>query len=120
MCAPVTASFATNLQALPQVAGTSVELLEFKNLGIRSPSDDCVIKNVEGKKASFAILANIAKEFSGHIDKRAAQKALAIYAEVVEEARSNPGMHPTIDVLLRVAEGDLSFVSKIDGNFATS
>ncbi|KAG2425455.1 hypothetical protein HXX76_013665 [Chlamydomonas incerta] len=69
---------------------------------VRIPALGWQVPNVEGKKASVAIYAHLASKYGGKLNAAAAQEGLALYDEVVADARARPGAHPNIDLLLQV------------------
>lgn len=119
--ASASSNFKRNLASLTQQSGNVLELLAFRNLGIRAPDMDRELSNVDGKRASFQIYASIAAQHDGVIDQDAAKSALELYAELCDEAAGNPGAHPNIDFLMDVARGDLNtkFVCRIDGIYVS-
>ena len=50
--------------------------------------------------ASVSIYNHLAEKHGGLLGREAAEEGLAIYAEVVEDARLHPGSHPNIDILI--------------------
>jgi hypothetical protein len=46
----------------------------------------------------------LARKYEGRLTLDAAQEGLALYAEVVADARARPGAHPNIDLLLGVLQ----------------
>lgn len=81
----------------------SIELLGLRNGYKRAPEFNAEVRNVEGKKSSVAIFNALLTEFRV-INQAAAQKGLIMYGPFVDEAKRKPGMHPNIDLLLRVCE----------------
>ena len=81
---------------------------------VRIPSANWSVENVEGKKASVAIYAHLSAKHGGRLGKAAALEGLQLYDEVVADARQRPGAHPNIDLLLKVAEEDLSLDLVVD------
>lgn len=62
-----------------------------------------VIENVEGKKGSLQVYANLVDFDNGNIDESLAAKGLDLFAEHVEAAKEEPGAHPNIDHLLNIS-----------------
>jgi len=93
------ASFAENLETLPSVEG--LERLELYAADSHEPS--AVIENRPGQSGSLAVYYKVAVDFGG-IGPSAAERALDLYAEHVEDARAHPGKHPNIDRLLEVLD----------------
>jgi hypothetical protein len=80
-----------NVAALPSPSGMrKISIPQLKH----------VIEPVPGKMASVAIYNYLAEKYKGKLEKAAAEEALSLYAEAVEDARKNPGAHPNIDLLL--------------------
>lgn len=88
-----------NISKLPSAAAVQRVLL---------PGAGHSIDNVDGKRASVAIYSYLAQRYGGRLTKDAAAEGVALYDEVVEDARRRPGAHPNIDLLLRVMEQDLA------------
>jgi hypothetical protein len=65
------------------------------------------VPNAPGKAASARIYAHLAAAHGGVLGVAAAQEGLRLYGEYVDEARREPGSHPNIDLLLRVADEGL-------------
>ncbi|MGL1890545.1 MAG: DUF2322 family protein [Spirochaetaceae bacterium] len=63
------------------------------------------ILNVDGKKGSLQVYANLVGFDNGNIDKKLADKGLEMFAEHTADAKTNPGAHPNIDLLLNIKEG---------------
>ncbi len=93
------ASFKDNLQKLPSVAGVQrIDLVDAKGVVVDS------IENKPGKQGSLAVYQYLRQEF-GTLDARAAEHALAVFAEHTADARNRPGAHPNIDRLLAIVAG---------------
>jgi hypothetical protein len=64
------------------------------------------IPNAEGKRASLVFFAALAdKHQGGVVDRAAAAEGLALFDEVVADAKAHRGSHPNIDLLLDVQSG---------------
>ncbi|MDD5313308.1 MAG: DUF2322 family protein [Dehalococcoidia bacterium] len=64
-----------------------------------------IIRNVKGQKASLQIYASVTSN-DGFISPAAAREGLALYGgRLRKEARDNPGSHPHIDRLEKIARG---------------
>ena len=87
-------AFAENLKQFPGVSHlAAVQLLD---------DDAEIVATIEhkpGQIGSLALYNHLAQTF-GAITPDAAAKGLDLYAEHVEDARTNPGKHPNIDRLL--------------------
>lgn len=111
-------SLSDRVAALPRAPGTDVIELLSPHAQPRSPTErNMSVANRPGKAASFRIFAHVASTHSGVFNAAAAADALKIYGDVVDEARAEPGRHPSIDWLLDVAGADDVYVVKIDGEY---
>lgn len=112
-------AFRDNVDALPAATGERLELLAFRNRAVRAPSRDLTLVNAPGKTASYRIFHAEAAANHGLIDAQAVERMLETYAEIVQEARSAPNSHPTVDFLLDLsdAEEEYRFVCKVDGAY---
>ena len=89
----VVAGLKENLAALPAADGIKqVDIPELGHSIVAGP----------GKMASVQIYASLADKYGGKLNADAAQDALDIYDEFVEDAKQNPGSHPNIDLLFDV------------------
>lgn len=70
------------------------------------------IDNVPGSSGSVRVYYHLAKQW-GVINTAAAEAGLQLYAEHTEDARTNPGKHPNIDLLLRLLENAESLQVKL-------
>ncbi|MCP2040401.1 hypothetical protein L1281_000984 [Neisseria sp. HSC-16F19] len=61
------------------------------------------IPAVAGKLGSLRLYNALAERFGGVLDAAAAEQGLQWFAEHVADARTNPGRHPNVDLLLAVA-----------------
>lgn len=102
-----------NVQKLVSEAkGTEkMELLAFRDLGVRSAKDDAVIDNAPDSETCFAIFKSVAKNHKGHIDADAAKEALALYADAGDKPFAGKNL------LSSVSAGDISYIVKIDGKY---
>mgnify|MGYP003609326241 CR=1 FL=1 len=66
--------------------------------------DELIYQNIAGQSGTFRILANLVE--NGRLTSEACNKALLIYGPYVEEAVANPGMHPAIDAIMSVDDGE--------------
>lgn len=91
-------SFAQRLKQLPKVSHLeAVELLDAQDAVV------AVIENKPGQAGSLAVY-NYLAQTHGAITPDAAHQGLELYAEHVEDARTNPGKHPNIDRLFGLME----------------
>lgn len=61
------------------------------------------IENKPGKAGSVSVYNALHQEF-GSLNRAAAEKGLALYAEHTTDAETNPGKHPNIDRLFAIIE----------------
>jgi hypothetical protein len=91
-------TFADALASLPTADHVAaIELLDAQGRVER-------IDNRPGSQGSVRVYAYLLDKH-GAIGPEAAHEGLALYAEHGTDARANPGKHPNIDRLIRVAEG---------------
>ena len=67
------------------------------------------IPAVAGKLGSLRVYNALAQEFNGKLDRTSAQQGIEWFAEHVEDAKQNPGKHPNIDLLFKVAAEDVIY-----------
>lgn len=105
-------AFADNLKQLPGVSHlAALQLLDGEGQEV------ALIEHKPGQIGSLAVYNHLA-QFYGAINAEAANKGLELYAEHTEDARQNPGKHPNIDRLLKIAGG--GNVLRVRHVFATS
>jgi len=93
------ATFKDNLQQLPPIDYVQrIDLLDANGVVIAS------IENQPGKQGSLAVYQYLKQRFD-ILDGKAAEHGLALFAEHTADARSRPGAHPNVDLLLMVAAG---------------
>lgn len=91
--------FKDNLAQLPTIDGIErIDLVDGAGNVVAS------IENKPGKQGSLAVYHYVQQAF-GTLDARAAEHALAVFAEHAADARSRPGAHPNVDRLLAIVEG---------------
>ena len=91
--------FKENLQKLPAIDGVQrIDLIDANGAVVDS------IANAPGKQGSLAVYQYLRQTF-GTLDARAAEHALAVFAEHTADARTRPGAHPNIDRLLAIVAG---------------
>jgi hypothetical protein len=95
--------FADNLAGLPAVA--HIARLELLDAGGRCVA---VIENRPGSAGSVAVYHAVTRP-DGRLDRAAAERALRLYAEHVDDARAHPGTHPNIDRLLEIVAAGTRF-----------
>lgn len=109
------ALYAANLAALPSADNVqTLELFGFGRLGTRKEQLDRVLRNEAGALGCFKIFSYLCREY-GSITPHVARKGLEFYAELVDDAARNPGKHPNIELLQRVARTESTLVCKLDG-----
>ena len=62
-----------------------------------------------GKLGSLRLYNALAEKFNGKLDRTSAQQGIEWFAEHVEDAKQNPGKHPNIDLLFKVAAEDVIY-----------
>lgn len=93
------ATFKDNLRQLPSVdAVQRIDLVGGAGAVVAS------IENQPGKQGSLAVYQYLKQSF-GTLDAKAAEHGLAVFGEHTEDARSRPGAHPNVDILLAIAAG---------------
>lgn len=101
------ASFKDNLQQLPPIDGVArIDLVDAAGEVVAS------IPNQPGKQGSLAVYLYLKQTFGG-LDAAAAEHGLAVFGEHVADARSRPGAHPNVDILLGVAEGGAALAIEV-------
>ena len=91
-------TFARNLEGLKPVDHIEKIVLYHDGEGIDT------IPNVEGKRGSLRVYANVLGFKDGIITDEMAVDALELFGEYVDEARENPGEHPNIDRLIAIVD----------------
>ncbi len=92
-------TFAEILATLPAI--DSIDRLELYDGDTLVDS----IENRPGKAGSVALYNALLQEF-GSLNRAAAEKGLALYAEHTADAEANPGKHPNIDRLFAIIAND--------------
>lgn len=64
------------------------------------------IPNVEGKKGSLKVYANLFDFKNGEIGKIKILHGLELFAEHTKDAKEFPGKHPSIDILLNAEKNN--------------
>ncbi|MGA7801193.1 MAG: DUF2322 family protein [Gammaproteobacteria bacterium] len=93
-------SFAENLKTLPSV--DKLERLELYGEGYEPV---VIIENKPGQQGALAVYYKVAVDFGG-VGPQAARRALELFAEHVDDAKTHPGRHPNIDRLFTIIERD--------------
>jgi hypothetical protein len=89
--------FAENLKTLPGVAHLeAIRLLDGQGELVAT------VENKSGQTGSLAIYNHLGQIY-GAITIDAAKKGLELYGEHTPDAQANPGKHPNIDRLLKLA-----------------
>lgn len=115
-------SFQENIAKLPNPTGNEIALLAFTHRCKRTPQKDLIVRNEPGSSASYRIFHAAATSESRIIDVDMAKEMLDMYAEIVQEAKEQPGAHKIVDFLLDVVDSDhdIRFVCKIDDQYVAS
>ena len=107
--------FRDNLRSIPASnQGTSLQFYGYGPRGIRRSDLDCTIFNRGDEVDAFRICYFLAKR-AGSINTKVAEEGLAYFAELVEEAKGNPGKYRAIDMLLNIIENNAIMIVKLDG-----
>ncbi|MQQ08385.1 DUF2322 family protein [Epibacterium sp. SM1979] len=94
-----TSAFKDNLALLPSIdALARIELLDASGATVAS------IENKPGKQGSLAVYQYLAQSFE-QLDATAAAHGVEVFGEHTEDAKSRPGAHPNIDLLLAIING---------------
>ena len=97
-----TASFKDNLALLPSIEGVSrIDLVAPDGAVAAS------IENQPGKQGSLAVYQYLGTCFDA-LNAQAAAHGLEVFAEHTADAKSSPGAHPNIDLLLEIIGGAAS------------
>lgn len=97
-------SFQDNLAAMPSIG-------HLTGLNICNEQGETVhhIPAAPGKLGSLKLYYALAQEFDHRLNAAAAERGLALFAEHVADAETNPGKHPNIDLLLQVKAKNLTY-----------
>ena len=96
-------NFAENLEKLENVDAFGLMKLFGEDGEVAA-----VIENKPGSSGSFRVYYHVALKWGG-VGPKAAEEALALFAEHTEDARAHPGKHPNIDRLLQSIEQDIYY-----------
>ncbi|AOV17755.1 hypothetical protein BJI67_12460 [Acidihalobacter aeolianus] len=69
------------------------------------------IENRPGSQGALAVYYEVAVKHGG-LTPKAAEEALALFAEHTDDARKHPGAHPNIDRLFAIIEQELYYSVK--------
>ena len=98
--------FAENLKKLPGVSHVAeIKLLDARGEVVAT------IENKSGSLGSLAVYNHLAQTY-GAITPDAARKGVEIFAEHVDDARTNPGKHPHVDRLLALLKENRTLRTK--------
>jgi 2,3,4,5-tetrahydropyridine-2,6-dicarboxylate N-succinyltransferase len=70
------------------------------------------IANVPGQSGALRVLSSY--QVNNELSPSAAAKALEVFAPFVDEARAQPGVHPTIDLLLGLGPGQALRLERVE------
>lgn len=94
-------SFQDNLAALPDIG-------HLRGLNVLHNGETVHhIPAAPGKLGSLKLYHALAGEFGGVLNREAAERGLALFAEHVADAEAHPGKHPNIDLLFKVKAENL-------------
>ena len=66
------------------------------------------IPAIPGKLGSLRLYNALAEKFNGKLNRTSAQQGVEWFAEHIEDAKTNPGKHPNIDLLFKVINENLN------------
>ena len=95
-------SFKEILETLPTIGHLT---------GLNVMDDETIIHNIPaipGKLGSLRLYNALSEKFNGKLNRTSAQQGVEWFAEHVEDAKSNPGKHPNIDLLFKVIDENLN------------
>ena len=72
------------------------------------------IPAVEGKLGSLRLYNALSQLFASQLTAESANQGLIWFAEHVNDAKSNPGKHPNIDLLLNVVKYDKKLEIRVE------
>ena len=79
--------------------------------GLNVMDDETIIHNIPaipGKLGSLRLYNALAEKFNGKLNRTSAQQGVEWFAEHIEDAKTNPGKHPNIDLLFKVINENLN------------
>ena len=105
-------SFEANLKTVP-VAEHTVLLRVFDS------RDELVaiLPNYPSKQGTVRIFSHVT-DAHGRIGRNGANEALRLFGEYTEHARQNPGIHPKLELLLNLRDGDSLRIERIESSCA--
>lgn len=95
-------SFKEILETLPTIEHlTSLNVIDGEIIIHNIPA-------IPGKLGSLRLYNALAEKFNGKLNRTSAQQGVEWFAEHVEDAKTNPGKHPNIDLLFKVIDKNLN------------
>ena len=93
-------SFEANLKTMPFAEQTIL-------LRVFNSKDElmAILPNFPAKQGTLRVFSHVAST-TGQIGRDEANEALRIFGEYTERAQQNPGLHPKLDLLLNLRDGD--------------
>lgn len=79
--------------------------------GLNVMDGETIIRNIPaipGKLGSLRLYNALAEKFNGKLNRTSAQQGVEWFAEHVEDAKTNPGKHPNIDLLFKIINENLN------------
>ena len=79
--------------------------------GLNVMDGETIIRNIPaipGKLGSLRLYNALAEKFNGKLNRTSAQQDVEWFAEHVEDAKTNPGKHPNIDLLFKIINENLN------------
>ena len=105
-------SFEANLKTMPFAEQTIL-------LRVFNSKDElmAILPNFPAKQGTLRVFSHIAST-TGQIGRDEANEALRIFGEYTERAQQNPGLHPKLDLLLNLRDGDFLKIERIESSYA--
>ena len=105
-------SFEANLKTLPFAEQTIL-------LRVFDSQDKlmAILPNIPAKQGTLRVFSHIASS-TGQIGRNEANEALRVFGEYTERAQQNPGLHPKLDLLLNLHDGDFLRIERIESSYS--
>ena len=105
-------SFEANLKTMPFAEQTVL-------LRIFNSKDElmAILPNFPAKQGTLRVFSHVAST-TGQIGRDEANEALRVFGEYTERAQQNPGLHPKLDLLLNLRDGDFLRIERIESSYA--
>ena len=105
-------SFEANLKTMPFAEQTIL-------LRVFNSKDEllAILPNFPAKQGTLRVFSHVAST-TGQIGRDEANEALRVFGEYTERAQQNPGLHPKLDLLLNLRDGDFLRIERIESSYA--